>query len=85
MSALDTITIRAAALGSGQAEREHASGSEGPVDAPLSGEWAGDLTPRDLHERVGIQSWDDVLCDAAEQAFEDAYFGTWQAIQGEPC
>lgn len=85
MSAIDTVTARAAAIGSSQAENEFHGGATAPVDSPLSGEWAGDLTPADLHEKVGIKSWDEVLCDAAESAYEDAYFGTWQALLGEPC
>lgn len=81
MSALDRITAQAAALGSSQAEDEFSAGHDNPVDAPLSGEWAGDLTPADLATRCGFSPYNDADSSAACEAFEDAYFGTWQGLQ----
>jgi hypothetical protein len=69
--------------GTEYALQERANGSTGPQEAPLSGEWADGLTPRDVARNVG---WDpqemipysegdavDELADAWERGYNDAW------------
>lgn len=55
----------------------------GDVPYPLSGEWAGDMTPNRLCAEILGEHWDgwpgedhDVLCDEYEDGFQVAYHET---------
>lgn len=67
----------AARLGAEYALNQKASGATEPREAPLSGEWAGEPTPRDIAESVGFSEEDaegiSELCDAWENAYFDVF------------
>jgi hypothetical protein len=66
---------RARALGREYADNGIAAGDTAPADAPLSGEWAGAILPKDVVEQLGgdaskLEDWeiDDIL-----SSWEDGY------------
>lgn len=66
---------RAKALGKGYADNGIAGGETMPQDAPLSGEWAGAILPKDVVEQLGgdysaLEDWEvtDIL-----DHWEDGY------------
>lgn len=59
-----------------------AEGLYGEPRPPLSGEYADDLTPAKLHERLGVPTGDewDTLCDEVDDAFEESYYEGWESV-----
>lgn len=81
---------KAKANGREYAENGIAAGQRTPDESPLSGEWAGALTPRDVVEMAagpgtfdGAQDFEVTeLCDA----WEDGYLSApWALPAGELC
>lgn len=76
-----TPEIRAEEMGGRVAEAEMQFGAAEPRDAPLSGEWADELTPHDLFirimERRAMTAADLDLMESLAESFEAGYFARW--------
>ncbi|WNN95097.1 hypothetical protein SEA_MAGRITTE_146 [Microbacterium phage Magritte] len=68
----------AAELGSQQALAERRSGALEPRESPLSGEWAGDVSPSQIASSVGYTGTSDGAVDELCDAWERCYFDTWR-------
>lgn len=71
------------ALGTTKAQAEIADGATNGREAPLSGEWAGDITLDEISRAVGFTATDifnDELSDALDElgnAWERGYHDVW--------
>ena len=78
---MDNITavLDAAAKHGGERARiEQQNGATEPREAPLSGEWADDPTPRDVARDAGYGGEDAEEIDEIADAWENGYFDTWR-------
>jgi hypothetical protein len=81
---------KAKANGREYADNGIAGGEKSPAESPLSGEWAGALTPRDVvNMAAGDGAYDNAqefevtdLCDAWEDGYLSA---SWPEPAGEVC
>ena len=74
-SILDTATKH----GGERARIEQQNGATEPREAPLSGEWADDPTPRDVARNAGYFEDDDPeSIDEIATAWENGYFDAWR-------
>ena len=70
------IMDTAAKHGGERARIEQQNGATEPREAPLSGEWADDPTPRDVARNAGY--FDDPEIDEIATAWENGYFDAWR-------
>lgn len=77
----ETPECRAETFGGNTAAAEMAFGAGNPREAPLSGEWAGEVTPASLFvmvmERIAEPGPDFDLMDSLAESFEAGYFARW--------
>lgn len=79
MENFDAILDKAAELGGAYARAEQQNGATEPREAPLSGEWADDPTPREVARNAGYFEDDDPeIQDEIATAWENGYFDTWR-------
>lgn len=85
------VEAKAKANGREYADNGIAAGETSPADSPLSGEWAGALTPKDV---VNMAAGSDRAFDMAQgyevtelcDAWEDGYLSApWPEPAGELC
>ncbi len=73
------ILDTAATHGTEYALQERANGATEPREAPLSGEWADDPSPRDIARNAGYFEDDDPeIIDEIATAWENCYFDAWR-------
>lgn len=73
------ILDTAAELGAAYARAERENGATEAREAPLSGEWADDPTPRDVARNAGYFEDDDPeIIDEIATAWENGYFDAWR-------
>lgn len=73
------ILDKATELGGAYARAEQQNGVTEPREAPLSGEWADDPTPREIARNAGYFEDDDPeIIDEIATAWENGYFDTWR-------
>ena len=76
---ITAIHDKAAELGAERARIEQQNGATEPREAPLSGEWADDPTPRDVARNAGYFEDDDPeIIDEIATAWENGYFDAWR-------
>ena len=76
---ITAIHDKAAELGAAYARAEQQNGATEPREAPLSGEWADDPTPRDVARNAGYFEDDDPeIIDEIATAWENGYFDAWE-------
>lgn len=75
---ITAIHDKAAELGAERARDEIADGAHQEREAPLSGEWAGDPTPRDVARDAGYEGEDAEEIDEIADAWENGYFDAWR-------
>lgn len=75
---------RAESFGIHTADSEIIFGAAEPREAPLSGEWADDLSPRDLFilvmQRDAVTEEDYLLIEDLAVSFEAGYFSRWGEV-----
>ena len=72
------ILDTAAEHGGERARIEQQNGAAEPREAPLSGEWADDPTPRDVAHSAGYFDDDPEIIDEIATAWENGYFDAWR-------
>lgn len=73
------ILDTAAKHGGERARIEQQNGATEAREAPLSGEWADDPTPRDVARNAGYFEDDDPeIIDEISTAWENGYFDAWE-------